>query len=288
MVSVLKIGSNISVANRLSELIANIKSIESSPALLAIETDLSNIKWITPLSILPLANRISDFPAHSIVAEAPASTKSYLNTINFPNGSDIGHLRPTQSYIPILKIPINGQNPANVDQVIGSYIRMVLDNFFSNGLQNGLVNVVGYFLSEMASNLREHSQSANSWIMSQYWDQSSDCEICLLDNGIGLAGAYRKANIQVASDNDAILNAIMGLSAKGKERGYGISTNIRLFTESELRGTFLIISGSAGYVRTYGMPPKLFQLDNLAWNGTIIMVKFKRPNQQVNIYDFAE
>jgi hypothetical protein len=153
---------------------------------------------------------------------------------------------------------------------------------------SGISNVVGYFLSEMASNLGEHSRSNFSWIMSQYWDHTSECEICLLDTGVGLAGAYRAVGMTVANDEDAIRKAVTGVSSKGQGRGYGISSNIRLFTESSLEGKFLIISGKAGYVRVFGKSPIIFNLDNMAWNGTIIMVRFKRPSQEVNIYDYIE
>jgi hypothetical protein len=65
-------------------------------------------------------------------------------------------------------------------------------------------------------------------------------EICFIDDGITIPGSFRTHKIKFSQEYEAIFKAINGISTKSKERGYGLNTCIRIFTNG-IAGEILIV-----------------------------------------------
>lgn len=67
--------------------------------------DCSNLTWVSPVSILPIAATIHQKNL------AVQGIKPYLTTVSFPNGIDDPDLLPTdKTYLPIIRFPTNSEN----------------------------------------------------------------------------------------------------------------------------------------------------------------------------------
>ena len=87
-----------------------------------------------------------------------------------------------------------------------------------------------YVLSEMFSNISEHSEAtgANALVIIR----KLKCVIEIRGNGIGLRSSYQKKGIYPKDDFAAIEFALSGLSTKNfKERGFGFYSEKNLFQE---------------------------------------------------------
>ncbi len=91
----------------------------------------------------------------------------------------------------------------------------------------------------------------------------------------------------------AVPAAIAGLSAKKSlERGYGLSSNMKLSTNG-LRGRMLIVSGGGAlesWSDTSGRTTtKAYPLEQTIYTlqGTLISIRIPYPAQEVDIYDFT-
>ena len=244
------------VTDRIKELFMNIVRLDESGT--SGEINLEKVNWVTPLSILPLAVKISkkieNNPELNIVYPSN-EVAGYLKYMHFPNGlNEYGSYSQSASYIPIVCINLEGNSKnEGVDNAISKYASL-LDNLIQDQeYKQNIQEAISYLLSEGASNVLQHSNSNRLWIFAQYWRSKNEIEICLADEGVGFKNAYQNAeNPRYPKDDaDAIKYALKGVSSKygveNSERGYGIRTSLRLVTESELNGEFLIISGDACY-----------------------------------------
>ena len=254
--------------------------------------DLSEIRWVTPLSILPVALLIARWQKRGIKVNLPTdpSINSYLNTILFPKGTDQPEVIPMgESYFPIVRISTEGKEFLSgvIDKTIGKYQELLSSLLVSQIYKKDITQALGWFIMEMAANVQDHAFAREFWLLSQYWQKSGEVEICLLDDGIGFSGSYNKAKIPIKDDIEAIDKAVKGISSKKDVgQGYGINRSIYLITESDLKGEFLIISGNAGYYKKHRQLPNLFKLGGIGWRGVVIMVKVQKPYSPINIYEY--
>lgn len=280
---------------RIEELFRNIISLDKDEA--PKEINLEKVGWVTPLSILPIAvkitKKIEDNPNLKIVYPPFTNVVGYLNHMHFPKGlDDYASYSQHTSYLPIIRLSLQGNSKIDsIDRAVSKY-ESLLDNIIGDQeYKQNIKEAVGYLLAEMVGNVLEHSNSKHLWIFAQYWKGEEEIEICLVDEGIGFRKAYQNAEnpINPKDDVDAIKNALKGISSKkgfgDSERGYGIKTSLKLVTESELNGEFLIISGKACYS---GMKKQLFKTTRLFWQGAIIMIRIKKPTHKVDIYKYIE
>lgn len=253
--------------------------------------DLSEIQWITPFSILPVSYKLSKI--QNIKMPENCDVKNYLDTIFFPQGSQLLSGDRFKTYLPIMKL-----NSDYFDQKllegIDNYETLILDKLIKEQIfRNHITNALKYFLGELFTNYQEHSKGNEFRILSQFYPKSDELEICLLDNGIGIMESYKNAKvpISVIDDAEAISKAVNGISAKkgfgSEERGFGLRTSINLICNSELRGEFVLISGSAGYYSSHQISPIIFRMESF-WQGVIVAMRIYKPVTQIDIYDFIE
>lgn len=252
--------------------------------------DLSEMRWISPLSILPVASLLFELQAKggelSVIKPNNLNTKSYLRTIKFFEGAHtIDYLERHRSYIPIVSLPNKPTEVKNREQV-EAYLKDILLEKIN--CKRNLSNTVGYALAEMFGNIWEHSKTKYGWFLAQYYKSKNYVDICFLDNGISIRGSYTRKEIKTTSDAGAIKLALKGKSTKVPEieRGYGLWTTRRLITESLLKGEFLILSGRGGYYKSREKE-LLFNL-KCYWKGTIVLLRINRTKRKIDYTRYIE
>ena len=101
------------------------------------------------------------------------------------------------------------------------------------GNTKGTENAIYYPVAEFVSNIFDHSKKDEGFVFGQLYQNKNFLDMCIVDNGRGLANAYKEENKVELSDVDAIKQALEGYSTKrDKERGYGIRTSIRVVCEA--------------------------------------------------------
>lgn len=242
--------------------------------------DLSEINWIYPLNILPIATLLSDLQNKgyklNIIPPVSLKVKSYLKTINFFKGIHTLDTLRNKNYIPIIFMSAKPDQVKNREQ-IETCLKNILLKQMSG--KRTLSNALGYTLSEMFDNIWEHSKSEYGWFLAQYYKNKNYVEICILDNGISLKGSYDRKKINVKNDTKAIELALSGVSTKKEERGMGLLSTKKLVTESSLRGKFLLLSGKSGYYK-YRNKELLFNL-KCHWRGTIVLFRLYKTKDKV-------
>lgn len=236
--------------------------------------DLSNVDWIYPSKLLPSVSFLKNNPNIKLIPPKIEHVKNYFNTVLS------GKIRYTldKTYLPLITLP-NRRNDANP-------IIQRLQQLCENGKNLGGIMAFGYFLGEMIDNIYDHSQFANAYVFAQTYPKMKFSEISIIDDGISIQGSYRKAAYSFTEDQ-ALLKAIEGISTKDTSRGFGLRTNVKLFTEG-LKGEFIIVSGGAAlYVDKNDK--KVFKLQtSQSLQGTFITVRLPYPAKEVNIYDYVE
>ena len=107
------------------------------------------------------------------------------------------------------------------------------------------------------------------------------------DDGITINGCFKKHGLTGRDDCDAIIEAVNGVSTKSKERGFGLNSTMRIFTNGTA-GDMLIISGNGGLLTTkkYRQPYTLAK--ELELTGTLVGFRIPFMKKVVNIYEFLE
>ena len=130
----------------------------------------------------------------------------------------------------------------------------------------------------------DHAEFNNALVMAQRYDKKKFLEITFFDDGITIPGSFSKKGLKF-SDSEALVQALNGLSAKSQERGYGLSSNLKILTRG-LQGEMFIASGR-GAIHITKNTPKLYKLqEEHRLEGTLISVRIPFPTPQVNIYEF--
>lgn len=250
--------------------------------------DLSDLNWARPLAILPIASLFFDFYNQryklDIIEPSNLDIKSYLKTIKFFEGvHSIDYFRRHKNYIPIVSLLNNPVEARNREQVLSCLLDILLEQ---TGCKRNLFNAIGYALSEIFDNIWEHSKTNYGWFLAQYYKNKNYADICFLDNGITIKGAYKAKGIKIKDDANAIRLALSGRSTKTVERGFGLWTTRRLITQSPLMGDFLILSGKNGYYERKDNK-MLFNLDCF-WQGTIVLLRINKTKEKVDYTKYIE
>lgn len=151
----------------------------------------------------------------------------------------------------------------------------------------GATSAVYYPISELVTNIFDHSNSNAGYIFGQYYPKKNFLDICIVDTGRGLAKTYREEKGLDFSDENAMQAALQGHSTKpSKERGFGLRTSKDIVCKA-LGGSFSLISGSFAYI-TEVQKEHSFNLPNFYWQGVIIAYRIPRPTQTLDITPFLE
>lgn len=244
--------------------------------------DFQDISWAFPLLILPIAILIHE--TQSRMESCRPNVDAYLKTIKFPHGisSVSGFSRKHETYIPIGHL--------TDDDVVG---KEKLSSMFDQLIYQALSSVPGsrdavyYPISELVTNIFEHSQKNDGWIFAQKYPRKDHLDICIADHGRGLAQAYRDEKGLTYTDKEAIEQAIMGHSTKSEvERGYGLRTSKRVVCEG-MNGSFILISGNSALIQT-GTDERIVELPGPGWSGVIVSYRIPKPLGPVDIYKYLE
>lgn len=260
----MKIDINYGISGRIEELIENIAEVETVRQSNAKTIRLETVKWVSPLSILPLIIYVKNNSIDLICEEKDPKIKSYLKTIGFPNG--VEDIRDSEkSYLPIMKISCNCK-----DSILSEYEDRIMN--ITNLNLSSFRTAVKFLTSELQENVKEHARIDHYWLLAQYWKERKICEVAIADTGIGYKESYKGTRYEVQTDLEAIKNALEGKSSKKiEERGAGIPGILKIFTEG-YGGKVVIMSGNAlvyygrDKVDKYELP--------FNWKGAFVVINF--------------
>lgn len=216
-------------------LIKNLKNIEDV-------VDLSALKWMYPLEILPISALISDKKLEYILPKNE-ECRNYLKYFHFPNGLQI--YRRSDNYIPIYNFTASSKTKSSIEiksKILDSLISLFVQKI---GSPKGALNALSLAIEESISNIEDHSGSEKGWIHAQFYQKKNFLDICILDTGRTFRENYIHHHKAVGSDTEALSRAIKGVSTKIEEiRGSGLPTFVNLARKA-FKGEFVIISGKA-------------------------------------------
>lgn len=167
-------------------------------------------------------------------------------------------------------------------------------NIYCPELLKSLNMPLAYLLDELICNIQQHAQTDKGYAYLMYNKETKVIEIVVADFGITIYGSYVAAQKHLDklgdSDADALNLAQNGYSVKNlpntKNRGYGISSNIKMVVEG-LHGEFAALSGNALLLQMTNSRKILALPPEIDFKGTMIMVCIPAqvPNG-FNMYDY--
>lgn len=256
------------ISERIAELIENLEELERAKLERTREVELSTAKFITPLSILPIAVYAVNNKIKINCTEKNYNICSYLDTIGFPNG--VTELpTKTKGYLPITKMP-----PIEENNVLSKYEDNILSQMNTKDLS--FKTSLKYLTSELVNNVSEHADIDHYWFLAQYYAPNKTCEIIITDCGIGYKNSYKGTKFEVDTDKEAIENALEGRSSKSAkahslERGKGIPSITNMFVNG-YGGKIIIVSGKD--MIYYRKNEKKDININSYWNGSLVAINF--------------
>jgi hypothetical protein len=147
-------------------------------------------------------------------------------------------------------------------------------------------NYINFILSELADNIKEHSEYTHGSLMAQYFPKKDIIDIGVIDNGISIPVVFKRNGIIFDNDCIAILSALKGKSTKKEgNRGFGLPTTDKIITGA-LNGAFYIISNKGFIYSDSAIGRKAFILKDIDYKGTIIYLRFKAPKDKIDIYPY--
>lgn len=153
---------------------------------------------------------------------------------------------------------------------------------------------ISYMLDELICNIQQHAQVSTGYIFADYNKSTDSIDICLADCGVTIYGSYVQSgkylDVIGNSDAEALNIAKDGYSTKNRpdaeNRGYGISSNVKMITEG-LDGTFAILSGNALMINLNGTMQVASLPEDIEWQGTCVVIRIPiDPDRTFNLYDY--
>ncbi len=138
------------------------------------------------------------------------------------------------SYIPYSRI-----NGSNADSIASKITSMI-----GNKLTDESLAVLMYSIDELLTNIVEHSQYKNSFILLQNYPSKHRLEFSLMDDGISIPGNFRNHHIEFENDSESLEKALNGVSTKEEDggRGFGLKSVFKVLTMG-MEGEGIIVSG---------------------------------------------
>ena len=263
------------ISDRLDDLVNNLSEMHNALQNGENEVDLSSVKFVTPLAILPLAVYANNNGIKINCTEDPyVDACSYLDTIGFQNGVT-EFQKIDKRYLPITKLSTSERS-----KLLGEYEERMLS-------QMGIQTVVlKHLTSELVNNVREHAQINQYWLLAQYYKTThATVEIVLADCGIGYKNSYEATKFEARDDKSAIINALEGRSSKAElnGRGFGIPSIVKIFVGA-LGGKLVIMSGKS-LIYYKKEERKEIKLKSY-WQGALVGINFSP--KQIDFYKSVE
>ncbi len=264
-----------SLQDQLDSLYSTFKEVDGQ-----IQFDLSEINWLFPLLILPIASYIQDTGSNFTFPSDPG-VSSYLKTVGFPAGIDsISEVQEERSYIPIIVLRKN-QERERLEDVFADMVYRVLEPAAD------VKDVIYYPITELVENIFEHSKEEKGYLFAQHYPKKGFVDLCIVDRGRGIAASYKEEKGLNFSDREALKEALEGRSAKQEEiRGTGIRTSRKVICEG-LGGEFLLVSGKAAFCSSH-KKERWYDISPCYWKGVIVAYRIPRPVNPVDLYQLIE
>lgn len=193
-----------------------------------------------------------------------------------------------KTYIPVISFPAFASRAADKDAILTA-----IENLLCRQLkiENNVLNGIKYILGEMVDNITEHSESERGLIFAQAYPKKAYIDLCIADRGITLKGSFNNAGIEIADDVEAMQAANKRISSKNlpnaENRGYGIYTSKKMLI-SGLGGHYMMISGSALYLKDSNMEKIIELPEGLKWNGTVIALRLPYQREEFSYTNYFE
>lgn len=248
--------------------------------------DFSNIIWVAPTFIAPLACIINNLKSkdRNIKLNLPSNTntRNYLDKIYFPHG--IKKIKSSKSKIHLPIFSFDSKSEINTVEMCGRRIRDLLEKN-SSDLPRNTIDAIYYPISETIDNVQQHSESDESILFAQYYPNKDFLDICVCDDGISIPGCYKKHGFNINTDIDSVRMAVeKGVSTKTEKRGYGLPSINNLVTKG-MNGKLLV---SSKYGAIYKTNQKTKPLYKYYWPGTLVSMRLKVPKKEFNFYKYLE
>lgn len=262
--------------------------------------DFKGRTFFHPFFIAPLSIYCDTFECRTRNINLIGGLQTYLDTVFFESpriirsASDVENIIRTyggKTYTPICKFLTDSADRDLIESRIQDLIEIQTK-------ASGQAKVpLSYLFSELITNIVEHSQSKYGYIYSQYLSTEGCVDICIADNGITILGSYVRTNKYIddiqGNPAAALRLAVGGYSTKNlpgaENRGYGISSSIKMLVEG-LKGSIFILSGGAFYRHDKNGMTIVRLPENIEWNGTIILLRIPIKNlpADFNCYKYVE
>ena len=268
---------------QLASLYKTLKGVKNNES---VNFDLCELEWACPLLILPLSAYIDSTNSQATTNECEIN--GYLFNIDFPNGIDSVSefqkiIQSKKSYIPI---SILRRKAAEEREKLETMFATMVFNTLEK-TPTGTRNAIYQPISELVTNIFEHSKKDTGYIFGQIYQKKNYLDICIVDCGRGLQKTYQEEKNLKISDQESIIEVMKGNSVKpDKERGYGVRSSRNIVCDG-LSGQFAIVSGSAALIsiKNYN---KIVSLDDFYWQGVIIAYRIPKPIKPIDITPFLE
>ncbi len=243
-----------------------------------IKTSVINLRkasFFHPTTLLPVLNLVSHLK--NIIEPEDNNVRNYLLTIL---GKDL-ESSDNKSYIPLVTLPAE---PNECGSVLQRMYQLIRTEVF------GGEQALKYVVSELVDNIYQHSYFTKAMVMAQRYDSRGFTDLGLFDDGITIAGSFAKHGMTYSERQSfrAISDAIAGLSSKGGiERGYGLSSSVRIFLEG-LEGQVLIVSGDGAVYMSKEEKYAYNLTEPYKLKGTLISLRVQNQTKQIDIYNYVE
>ena len=254
--------------------------------------DCSDIQFVSPLFIVSLMLYLKSCGKNVEIV----NISQYLDTVRFKKPLKPDEIsnqtflslmgcQEYKSYIPVISFPASSNRAKDKDAILTTIESILCSKLnIASNVSYGLKYIIG----EMVDNISEHSESERGYIFAQYYKTKKYFDLCIADEGIKLYGSFNKAGIEVEDDIEAMKAANKCMSSKNlpdaENRGYGIFTSKKMLITG-LGGQYMMMSGSALYLKDNTTDQFLNMPNNLKFDGTIIALRF--PTQKEG-FDYSK
>lgn len=145
---------------------------------------------------------------------------------------------------------------------------------------------IPYIISELTDNIEQHSDYSNAYIFLNKNARENIVEILIFDDGLTIPFVFEKNKIKFFKDSEAVKMALEGTTTKKEDisRGFGLSTSKEIV--NALKGSIKIISRK-GFLELQDSIINIHDIEE-ELKGTLILLKLKTPEKDLNIYKYLE
>lgn len=273
--------TNTTLVAQLASLYHTLKGVKTKET---IEFDFSDLNFICPLLILPLCAYINESESKTT---GTGKHTSYLSAIKFPDGistvsSFQQQLQFAKNFVPISILKKDyGADRERLETQFATMVNKII------GSIPGAQSAIYHPITELVTNIFDHSQKNQGYIFGQYYPNKKFLDICIVDCGRGLSRVYKEEKGLKLNDEEAIIEVMKGNSTKpGKERGFGVRTSKSVVCEA-LGGEFILISGDTALISDKGQE-RMVTLPDFYWQGVVISYRIPQPSGAIDIYPYLE